>query len=425
MLLFRLLVAVAPSTVGMRLYAAVYAGMSATVLAYVGTRLWGRWAGLCAALLYAVFASGPQNEGFIVDGELLATLPTVAAVALLLSAHRQPRAGGRLFLAGLAAGTALLVKQSAHDGAAVVLLFALAAGPHGARVRRAALVLAGIVAALALAALHGALTGWQAYVDAVVLDNLRYRGFDASANTFANAVTAFRQFASEDGALLVATLIAVIDGAVRARRAPLTWLPVVWLAVATWAVTLGGLYNRHYFVQMLPPLCVLAGAGLVRTVQALRRAPAAALLLLPLLAALGVAVATDAPYYVGSSPIAISRRLYGWTVYTEQATLVRLLRQRVPPGQPFFVAYAAAPLHYLSGRPSVTPYLWRRPLGTIPGAYTAALRAVQRGQPVCVVTVQPVSVAPGDVRMRRAITLRYTAVWSRPGVHVYCRPARS
>src|SRR5437660_1551940 len=116
MLLFRLLVAVAPSTEGMRLCGAVYAVANTLLLAYVGSRLYGRAAGLGAAALYAVFSSGPQIEGFIVNGELLATLPTVAAVALVLRAQRSARPDVYMFLAGLAAGMALLVKQSAIDG---------------------------------------------------------------------------------------------------------------------------------------------------------------------------------------------------------------------------------------------------------------------------------------------------------------------
>lgn len=76
----------------------------------------------------------------------------------------------------------------------------------------------------------------------------------------------------------------------------------------------------------------------------------------------------------------------------------------------------------MSERPSVTRYLWRRPLGTIPGAYEAALRAVQRADPVCVIPVQPVTQPPGDARMRDAIARHYSVAWQRPGITVYCRP---
>jgi len=472
-LLFRLFIAIAPSTVGLRLCSAIYVGLSLLLLAYVGTRLYGKAAGLCAAALYAVVSSGPQIEGFIVNGELLATLPAVAAVALLLRSRGAARPAVPLFLAGVAAGGALLVKQSAIDGPIVVLLFApIGAGLSArARLRRVALAFAGLAVAPALSAAYGAATGWSAYINAVVLDNLRYRSFDASANTLNAAVAGFGWFWSEDAALIILALVAVAlllrvesrKSKVESRHGGSTqwvhankiqstrptdrlshstfdfrlstfnfrlptsdfrlwsWLPLPWLAAATVAVTLGGLYSRHYFVQLLPPLCLLAAAGLVSGVRALRRWPWTALLAIAPLAALAMTARTDASYYVGSSPVAISQRLYGWPVYTYQAALVDFLRWRVPEGQPFFVAYAAAPLHYLTGRPSVTRYLWRRPLGTIPGAYAAALRAVERGEPVCVIPVQPVTQPPGDVRMRATLSRRYAVAWRRPGITVLCR----
>ena len=426
MLLFRLLVALAPNTQGLRLFGGVYAVVNMLLLAYVGSGLYGRAVGLCAAALYAVFSSGPQIEGFIVNGELLATLPTVAAVALVLRAQRSVRPGVYVYLAGLAAGMALLVKQSAIDGLVVVALFAAAGARLGGRTRLrcCALALMGVATAVLLSALHGAATGWQEYLHAVVLDNLRYRSLDASSSgSLSQALEGVKGFWSEDAFLVVAALGAVVH--MHRTRRILDWLPLPWLAAALCGVSLGGLYSRHYFVQLLPPLCVLAAWGLVTGVQVARRIPLSGLLFIAPLAALLMTVRTDASLYVGSAPIAIAQRLYGWTVYTHQPELVALLRRRVPTGAPFFVAYAAAPLHYLTGRPSVTRYLWRRPLGTVPGAYGDVLRRVERAEPVCIVTVQPVAQSPGDVRMREAIARHYVLVWRRPGVAVYCRPIRS
>jgi hypothetical protein len=116
---------------------------------------------LCAAALFAIFASEPQIEGFTVNGELLATLPTVAAVAALPRAQSTTHAGSWLYLAGFCAGSALLIKQSALDAAVIVLLFALLGRPTGwhAHTSRFALVAGGLATAVALSAIHGAVTG--------------------------------------------------------------------------------------------------------------------------------------------------------------------------------------------------------------------------------------------------------------------------
>jgi 4-amino-4-deoxy-L-arabinose transferase-like glycosyltransferase len=423
-LLFRLLVSVAPSTMGLRLWGAAYAAASALLLAYVGWRLYGTASALGAAALYAIFSSEPQIEGFTVNGELLATLPTVAAVAALLRAQRAARGGSWLYLAGFCAGSALLIKQSALDGAVIVLLFALLDRPTAwrARMSRFALVAAGLATAVALSAIHGAVTGWHNYLDAVLLDNLRYHSTEASSDSLALALRGMQRFWAGNAFLLVAALPGVL--ALLRERSSIRRLPLAWLAAAALGVTLGGLYNRHYFVQLLPPLCLLAAEGLVRIVRLARHAPAAGLLLVIPSAVLGMAAQTDAPYYVGNTQAEVAHHLYFWPEYRYQNALVAAIGRHVPPGTPFFVAFAAPELHYLADRPSVTRYLWRRPLGELPGAYEAVLHEVDRavGGPVCVVVVQDVTQPPGDQQMRAAILRHYRRVWSRPGLSIYCRP---
>jgi hypothetical protein len=344
-------------------------------------------------------------------------------VLFLLVAQRSRRAWLYLLLAGVCAGMAPLVKQSSIDGIAAVVLFApLERDVHlRARLGRLAVVLCGVAVPLLLSVLHGALTGWQAYINAVLLDALRYRAVEAGTIPLHRAITGFQDFWTDAAFLVVAAGFGLVS-LLRRGGDGLRWLPVAWLAAALYALTLGGFYFRHYFVQLLPPLCLLAALGLVAVVRLNARWPWAALLLLLPLAGLLNAIRLDAPFYINSSPLGISARLYGWAEYAHQQELVAFLRSRVPAGQPFFVAYAAPELHYLTGRPSITPYLWRRPLGELPGGYANAVRAVARGLPVCIVVVQPLATAPGDRRMRAAIGTRYVKAWSPRGIAILCRP---
>lgn len=434
MLLFRLMIHVAPTIAGLRLFGALYAAASALLLVVVGARLYGAAAGVVAGLCYAIFASSPHIEGFIVNGELLSALPTIAAIACLLLAQRGRRGGVFLLLAGLCAGAALLIKQSAIDGLVALIVFAPLGRGQAARERayRLILVLCGVAIPLLLSVLHGLLTGWHAYLDAVVLDNLRYRAAEAGKISPERAITGFKTFWGECAFLIIAAacgLIALLsrrDDRTPSRMVGWTrWLPVLWLVAALYAVTLGGLYYNHYFLQLLPPLSVLAALGLVAVVRLAYRWPAAILLLLLPLAGLLNTARNDAALYIGSTPLDISQRLYGWAEYADQRQLAAFLRARVPPGQPFFVAYASPELYYLTERPNITPYLWRRPLGELPGAYDHVLHAVAQGEPVCIVIVQSLSGTPGDQRMRPAIGSRYATAWSRPGVTILCRPQHS
>ena len=86
-----------------RLMAALWSCAIAVVLGLLITRLAGRRAGAAAALLSGLLSTAPVIEGFTANGELMATLP--ALIALALTARWQVRGGLRLmFAAGLFAG---------------------------------------------------------------------------------------------------------------------------------------------------------------------------------------------------------------------------------------------------------------------------------------------------------------------------------
>ena len=104
-------------------------------------------------------------EGFTANGELMATLPALAALALTARWHA--RGGLRLMLlAGLFAGAGLLVKQSGYDGGFAVGLWLVLAAWRGWRPAREALqalgaLALGVALIIGPAALHGALTGFH------------------------------------------------------------------------------------------------------------------------------------------------------------------------------------------------------------------------------------------------------------------------
>ena len=115
--------------------AALWSCAIAVVLGLLITRLAGRRAGAAAALLSGLLSTSPVIEGFSANGELMATLP--ALVALALTARWQVRGGLRADVRspGSSPGAGFLVKQSGYDGG-------LAAG-HLARARGLARLAAG------------------------------------------------------------------------------------------------------------------------------------------------------------------------------------------------------------------------------------------------------------------------------------------
>ena len=115
-----------------RLMATLWSCAIAVVLGLLITQVAGRRAGAAAALLSGLLSTAPVIEGFAANGELMATLP--ALVALALTARWQLRGGLRLMLvAGLFAGAGVLVKQSGYDGGLAAGLWLLLAAWRGWR----------------------------------------------------------------------------------------------------------------------------------------------------------------------------------------------------------------------------------------------------------------------------------------------------
>src|ERR671937_1090415 len=253
-LVYRLLLSIGHTAVAIRL-GAVLAGVAITLLLVViGRLLESPAAGLIAALLYAVVGVGPHIEGYTFNGELAAAVPVTAAVAAAAVARLDRRSNRWLALAGALGGTAILMKQSGFDGLVVACFAgAAAASSRRDRLRRLAVVVAGAAAPLLASVAAGWLDGWHAYWSAVG----GYRLGHASLAYRAGHLVQTLPGAARDLAPLA------IAAAVAFRRRPPT-LAIVWLAAALAGFNLGGSYWPHYYVQLLPPLALVAGIGIAR-----------------------------------------------------------------------------------------------------------------------------------------------------------------
>jgi 4-amino-4-deoxy-L-arabinose transferase-like glycosyltransferase len=156
-LVYRGLLAIAPSPWAIRLGAVIAAATTTLLLIAIGTLLVSRTVGILAGALYAFVGVGPRIEGYTFNGELAAAVPSTAAVAAALVGARR-HTWGWFALAGALGGTAILMKQSGFDGLVVVLVVAAATG-------RRSIVAAVSAAALPLgaSALAGWLAGWHFY----------------------------------------------------------------------------------------------------------------------------------------------------------------------------------------------------------------------------------------------------------------------
>ena len=395
----------------------------------------GRITAITAGLLAATVGWSPFIESFTLSGELLASLPAVLSLLcfcaylegreradpsnrLLLSSTRpQERTGpivrpvfasNRLLLslagAGALTGIALLIKQSAFDAGLAAVVYLLW------RERRrglapAALLVGGalvpvVVAAVSAARLSDwlyAVVGYRFHGDSIVTGSLPGRAHQL-----------WLSLPPAGKALGVLALLAAAGW----RRSPL--LARIWLGAAVLGVLGGGNFHPHYYLQLVPPLSLLAAVG-VRTLWLSAPRPA--------IAAAGAAAAATLALAI---PIAwATPRQQAETIWPSDPHLIndgalaRYVRAHTAPRQRILAIWASADLYYLADRRPAVRYLWSRNVASIPGALRAVQHALATRRAELVLVVQPPAKLDPSGRTAALLRRQYRRVARVGGASIY------
>jgi hypothetical protein len=259
------------STLAIRVLLTAFHCVTALVLWRLGALTSRPWSGLLAALAFSLSCSAFQfTDHQAAECEGFMILFSSAAVWFLLSALSTGSAR-RAFLSGVCSCLAFLIKQvAALDGLAIVMSLVLLAARGAIRRRQAAQLLFWIALGALLPAaaillvfhLHGGLNDlvycvfqYPFHVYTTRPDTWRIIG---------NAWwTLFLSNPAVYGTSVMAT--AMLPFALLLRR--VDWLRIV-LPILLWnaAALIGALLGRHpfahYFLQTLPPACLMLGIGL-------------------------------------------------------------------------------------------------------------------------------------------------------------------
>ena len=191
---------------------------------------------------------------------------------------------GRVLAIGLSLGAAFMLKYVAVFDMFAVFL-AMTALPGRTRagwvriwdVLRLGLVfsvgaLTPFVAAVLLYAAHGAL---GVFLQASLLSNLRRVAIPVSGNSFVSAFGAQAMLYPALYAALLWVVFRLIVGRGGSRTEMLVLL--FWVVTASVGVASGGLYFSHYFLQILPVLCIAVGLAAGHRRRPWRLAPKVAI----------------------------------------------------------------------------------------------------------------------------------------------------
>jgi 4-amino-4-deoxy-L-arabinose transferase-like glycosyltransferase len=215
--------------------------------------------GLIAALLYAIYQPWGIWKNLAFNGEVLMNLPLVWAWAIGLG-RRGPRSRVELLGAGALLGTGFLLKQPAAIAAVPLGVYLFDPRYRSSRaytaadsLRQGALLCAGFFGTLGAVAgvLHRQGILHEAVYWTVTNHSLEYVFWDRGIeNTLGFAVACLPLGA---GALLSLRDDDLWNGKDAERFAL-----VGWLAVSAIGVVAGGRFYPHYYIQLIPPLAVLA-----------------------------------------------------------------------------------------------------------------------------------------------------------------------
>lgn len=259
---FALTLLLGKSIVTVRVAGTICVFLTAVLTWRIGSRIWGRDAGLVAAIFSVVFISLSPGAGQATMTEIIALVPTMGALLILLAGTSSSR---RLFLTGWLLSMATLVRSNlAYLALAVGLVIVsveLRGGLRSLLSRAGAYALGGILP-LALVCLPYVVTGNERlFVASVFLAPLAYVQSFSSTEVSSILIGGFDRsnVLLWGGCLTGVTLAAVrwmhFDGQRRYRILMVTafFLGVEWSIVST------GSFYVHYLIQVIPFMALFAG----------------------------------------------------------------------------------------------------------------------------------------------------------------------
>ncbi|MEA3337240.1 MAG: glycosyltransferase family 39 protein [Chloroflexota bacterium] len=364
------------------------------------------WSGILAGLLYAAFSL--QNGGLAANSEVLFAPFVILGFYLLWQtvAFDQPTGsnGGRtILLAGLALGVALQIKYAViYDLIAALMLLAITGARKRYPVRDvlygAVTLLAGVLIPMAVVVLTFLLSGHlPEYVDATILANLRYNALAIfSLTELGSTLSAqLRHNFVLWGSLLLLPMVLFVTAKARQECRLNLLLLCVWLAIDLMGILLARRYFWHYFLQLLPPLCLIVSILfteiLAWTTGSTHKSRLVGFGLLALLA-MGVILPLWRP--VTSSVDSVLFALGRGERVDEPAYIGSYLRDRLEPGQTVYVADYEPVIYFLAGVEAPTRYVLPRlltdeALAAVAGIDPSSeLARIMRGKPAYVVLLE-------------------------------------
>jgi 4-amino-4-deoxy-L-arabinose transferase-like glycosyltransferase len=375
-----------PKALSIKVFATIYTLGTVLAVFLVGRKMAGERVGCMAALLFGIFSCGPKIEGGGVNTEIFLVLPyTLAAYSLLRTVETAERRHYLFF--GLWTGLASIIKQVALVNLCWLAAYWLVCIWRDSTwsavaniVRNAVLVMVGVALPWLPFVLYFYLSDaikdffyWQVGFNF----NYIYTSYQDLPVT-AIFIEQMKGVLSENGLLWLLSLAGIgflyqqmrNPGIFSTGSEPKPLEPMIFFLMATWpifcffAISLGGRYYGHYFIQIIPSLSILGGAGLAGLVRSMRvrglaymRHPLSLMTMAALASAFSLFVMTDAPYYLKYNGDQISYHQYRTSLFSVTRFIGRYLGKRTQPDDLIYVWRGDPEINFYALRKTPSPFL--------------------------------------------------------------------
>ncbi len=389
-----------------------------------------------AALLFVIVSGTPSLEGYTANAEMFMILPSAWSVWTMIRGIETRWAHHWVFLTGVLAGVATMLKPSGIVmlPIAVFAIVATTRAQEGQWRAPVGWLLAGIATVGLPAVIHGWTLGWGDFLYATVTYRMTLQS-SATVGASHHLASIGRLALRILPLLILVTCVALIAHrwqvlhalrrlpaarhlrpvdhlAIRARtaRAHLGEPPAMrhvavpadevgmllrlWVLASVAGIAMGGDWWAHYAIQIAPPFAIWFAGLLVATIAAARR-------WLRWLIVVGTVAVVLSPWWVVTlgSTAAMSNHLFAHPGYQAQDDVAAWLRENSAPGTPIFVAFDQAAIYYLADRPPAYRHLYDQELRALPESYSEIISIIRSPErPLYIVSTRQPGPYPDDSR---------------------------
>ena len=349
----------------LRVFTLCFSLITLLVVFGLASYLWGGGAGLLAAFFYALFSGGPLVQGTAANTETFMVLPLLLALFCFIGFMRRPVAAKLaspaeqalqlLFLTGLFSGLAIMFKQVAIVNLFVLILFVLF---RQNRWRNLVWLSVGTMVVPLIFLLYfffqGALND---FIYGTILVNAKYLQ-SVPGTLWGRLVYGWTITTNiarlENGLIWVLALSGALFIVFWERRQQ-NLLLVLWSIASLIGVCGSGLFFGHYYIQLVPALCLLSGYALVRLKDKVSSYGWITMGLSVLLLSLYV-VPFQLPFYNQYSGAEISEHKYGSKQFVVSLSLAEEMKKFVKTQDKVLVWSANPEVYFYLQKKSPTIY---------------------------------------------------------------------